>query len=133
MNKVILIGRLTKDPELRYTPGTGIPVATFTLAVNRRFTNAQGDREADFIRIVAWRKLAELCANNLNKGRLAGVCGSLQVRSFDGQDGQRRWITEVVADEVQFLDWPKDGAPRPESGGNFGQDFNDESTDELPF
>lgn len=133
MNKVILIGRLTKDPELRYTPGTGVPVATFTLAVDRRFTNASGERETDFIKIVVWRKLAELCANNLNKGRLVGVCGRLQVRSFEGQDGQKRWVTEVVADEVQFLDWPKDGTPKPVFDEGQTQDYHDETSDELPF
>ena len=110
MNKVILIGRLTRDPELRFTPANGVAVATFTLAVDRPFLNQKGEREADFIKIVTWRKLAENCGNMLKKGRLVGVCGRLQVRSYDAQDGQRRYVTEVVADEVQFLDRPKEAA-----------------------
>ncbi|MGB9840589.1 single-stranded DNA-binding protein, partial [Thermovenabulum sp.] len=85
MNKVILIGRLTKDPELRYTPGSGVAVATFTLAVSRPFLNQKGERDTDFIPIVVWRKLAEQCASNLRKGRLVGVSGRLQVRSFETQ------------------------------------------------
>jgi len=104
LNKVILIGRLTRDPELRFTPANGIAVTNFTIAVDRPFTNQKGEREADFIRIVVWRKLAEICANNLSKGRLVAVDGRLQIRSYEGQDGQRRYMTEVVADEVKFLD-----------------------------
>ncbi|MGI6113018.1 MAG: single-stranded DNA-binding protein [Mahellales bacterium] len=103
LNKVILIGRLTKDPELRYLT-SGTSVATFTLAVDRNFTNQQGEREADFLPIVAWRKLGETCANYLTKGRMVAVCGRIQTRSYEGQDGQRRYITEIVADEVRFLD-----------------------------
>lgn len=107
MNRVTLVGRLTKDPELRSTPN-GISVATFTLAVNRAFTNAQGDREADFINCVVWRKTAENVANYLKKGSLAGVDGRLVTRNFEGQDGKRVFITEVLADTVQFLE-PKKG------------------------
>ena len=110
LNRIILIGRLTRDPELRFTPANGVPVAQFDIAVNRPFVNQKGEREADFIRIVTWRKLAEVCANNLTKGRLVGVDGRLQIRSYEGQDGQRRYITEVVADSVQFLDRPKSGS-----------------------
>ncbi|WVE36922.1 single-stranded DNA-binding protein SsbA, partial [Priestia megaterium] len=88
MNRVILVGRLTKDPELRYTP-SGAAVATFTLAVNRTFTNQQGEREADFINCVVWRRQAENAANFLKKGSLAGVDGRLQSRSYEGQDGRR--------------------------------------------
>lgn len=116
LNKVILIGRLTRDPELRYT-ANGVAVATFTLAVDRPFQNSQGQREADFIRIVVWQKLAEICANNLGKGRLVAVEGRLQVRSYDTPDGQKRQVSEVVAENVRFLDWPKD---RSESQGSFG-------------
>lgn len=104
MNKVCLVGRLTRDPEMRFIPGSGTPVATFTLAVDRNFKNKQGEREADFIPIVTWRKLAELCANYLAKGRLVGVTGRIQTRSWEDESGQRRYRTEVVADEVNFLD-----------------------------
>ena len=103
LNKVVLIGRLTRDPELRSTT-SNISVTTFTLAVDRRFTNQQGEREADFIPIVTWRSLAETCHRYLSKGRLVAVSGRIQVRNYEGSDGQRRYITEVVADEVQFLE-----------------------------
>lgn len=115
MNKVVLIGRLTKQPELRFTAGAGVAVATFTLAVDRAFKNANGEREADFINIRCWRKLAELVANNLDKGRLVAVSGSIQTGKYTAQDGTTRYTTEVVADEVKFLDRPKDGAA---TGGN---------------
>jgi single-strand DNA-binding protein len=111
MNRVILVGRLTKDPELRYTP-SGVAIATFTLAVNRTFTNQQGDREADFINCVVWRKPAENVANFLKKGSLAGVDGKLQTRNYEGQDGKRVYVTEVVAESVQFLE------PRNSGGGS---------------
>ena len=112
LNRIVLIGRLTKDPELRFTPANGVPVTQFTIAVDRPYVNQKGERETDFIRIVTWRKLAELCANNLTKGRLVGVDGRLQIRSYEGQDGHRRYVTEVVADAVQFLDRPKTGSDR---------------------
>jgi single-strand DNA-binding protein len=99
LNKVVLIGRLTRDPELRYTTN-GTAVCRFSLAVNRRYNREQ----TDFIDIVAWRGLAENCANYLGKGRLAAVDGSIQVRSYEAQDGQKRRVTEVVADDVRFLD-----------------------------
>ncbi len=113
LNRVILIGRLVRDPELRYTSG-GAAVANFTLAVDRPFVNRDGARDADFIDIVVWRKLAETCANNLSKGRLVAVEGRLQIRSYDDSQGIRRKASEVVADNVRFLDWPKD---RASSGG----------------
>jgi single-strand DNA-binding protein len=103
INRVVLVGRLTKDPKLEYTP-TGVAVATFTLAVNRTFSNQQGEREADFINCVIWRKPAENVANFLKKGSLAGVEGRIQTRSYEGQDGKRVYITEVVLDSVQFLE-----------------------------
>ncbi len=112
LNKVILIGRLTRDPELKYTPN-GTAVATFTLAVNRKFNRD----ETDFIDIVAWRGLAENCANYLGKGRMAAVEGRLQVRTFEGKDGQKRKATEVVADDVRFLD-KGGGAPIANSHGS---------------
>lgn len=104
MNKVVLIGRLTKDPELRFTPGTGTAVTTLTLAVDRRFPNKEGQREADFIPVVIWGKQAENTANYMNKGKLVGISGRIQTRSYEAKDGTRRYITEVVADEVQFLE-----------------------------
>ncbi|WP_027410655.1 single-stranded DNA-binding protein [Anoxybacteroides tepidamans] len=103
INRVILVGRLTKDPELRYTPSS-VAVATFTLAVNRPFTNEQGEREADFIHCVVWRRAAENVANFLKKGSMAGVDGRLHTRSYEGQDGKRVYVTEVVAESVQFLE-----------------------------
>lgn len=102
MNKVVLVGRLTRDPELRYT-GNNTPVASFTLAVNRPFTTQSGEREADFINIVVWRKQAENVKNYLTQGSQAAVEGRIQTRSYDGEDGKKRYITEVVADNVEFL------------------------------
>lgn len=116
MNRVVLVGRLTKDPELRYTP-SGVAVATFTLAVNRTFTNQQGDREADFINCVIWRRPAENVANFLKKGSLAGVDGRIQTRNYEGQDGKRVYVTEVVAESVQFLE------PRNANSQSRGNDF----------
>lgn len=103
MNRVVLVGRLTKDPDLRITP-SGVAVATFTLAVNRTFTNQQGEREADFIQCVVWRRQAENVANYLRKGSLAGVDGRIQTRNYEAQDGKRVYVTEVVAESVQFLE-----------------------------
>ena len=102
MNKVFLIGRLTRDPELRYT-GSNTAVATFSLAVNRNFTNASGEREADFINIVVWRKQAENVKNYLSQGSQVAIDGRIQTRSYDDQNGQKRYVTEVVADNVEFL------------------------------
>ncbi|BCU83394.1 single-stranded DNA-binding protein A [Polycladomyces abyssicola] len=149
LNRVVLIGRLTRDPELRYTP-SGVAVASFTIAVDRRFTNQQGERETDFIPIVTWRQLAENCANYLKKGRLVGVDGRLQVRSYENNEGRRVWVTEVVADDVRFLE-PAGGASRnpgmegdsqrfsPKSNNDFDDPFADDgkpidiSDDDLPF
>ena len=103
LNRVVLVGRLTKDPEYRTTP-SGVSVATFTLAVNRTFTNAQGEREADFINCVVFRRQAENVNNYLSKGSLAGVDGRIQSRSYENQEGRRIFVTEVVADSVQFLE-----------------------------
>jgi len=135
LNKVILIGRLTRDPELRYT-ANGTAVASFTVAVDRSFTNQQGQREADFIRVVTWQKLAETCANYLGKGRLVAVDGRLQVRSYDTPDGQKRQTAEVVAETVRFLDRAKEGqGPKPDStdaSNLLGSEisFNE---DDIPF
>lgn len=103
MNKVFLIGRLTKDPELRYT-STNTAAASFTVAVNRNFTNQNGEREADFINVVVWRKQAENVKQYLTKGSQVAIDGRIQTRSYDAQDGTKRYVTEVVADNVQFLD-----------------------------
>ena len=108
-NRIILIGRLTRDPELRYVP-SGAPVASFTLAVDRPFQNQQGNRETDFIDVVAWRKTAEQVSQYLTKGRMVAVEGRLQIRSYETQDGQKRKVAEVVADGVRFLDRAKPGA-----------------------
>ena len=103
MNKVVLIGRLTRDPELRYT-SSNIPSATFSLAVNRPFQNQNGVREADFINIVMWRKQAETAKKYLTKGSLISIEGRIQTRNYDGADGQKVYVTEVVADNVEFLE-----------------------------
>ncbi|NLY74301.1 MAG: single-stranded DNA-binding protein [Firmicutes bacterium] len=137
MNHIVLIGRLTRDPELRYTPN-GVAVANFDLAVNRPTTNQQGERETDFIRIVAWQKQAELCANYLKKGRLVAVEGRLQIRSYETQDGQKRRVAEVVANFVQFLDRNRDDSQSNsgsniDSGVNDGDDFDGINLDDLPF
>jgi single-strand DNA-binding protein len=134
LNQVVLIGRLTHDPELRYTPGNGVPVTSFTIAVDRPFTNQQGTREADFIPIVTWRKLAETCANYLNKGRLVAVAGRLQIRSYEDKEGNKRKAAEIVADEVRFLDKPTSS---DESGSTLdaslpGDDMQ-VSEDDIPF
>ena len=116
LNRVVLIGRLANDPELKYTP-SGIAVSSFRLAVDRPFTNAQGERETDFIDIVVWRQAAEFAANYLGKGRLVAVDGRLQIRSWVAQDGTRRRSAEVVADSLRGLDRPREpgaGAPGPE-------------------
>lgn len=102
MNKVFLIGRLTRDPELRYT-GSNVAVASFTLAVNRTYSNQSGERETDFINIVVWRKQAENVKNYLIQGSQVAIDGRIQTRNYDDQDGKRHYITEVVADNVEFL------------------------------
>ncbi len=115
LNNVVLIGRLTRDPELRYIPNSGTPVATFTLAVDKQLSRekrqefeSKGQPTADFINIVVWGRPAENCANYLSKGLLAAVQGRIQTRSYDGNDGIRRYVTEVVANNVEFLEWKDD-------------------------
>ncbi|HDR3202990.1 TPA: single-stranded DNA-binding protein [Staphylococcus aureus] len=120
LNRTVLVGRLTKDPELRSTPN-GVNVGTFTLAVNRTFTNAQGERETDFINVVVFKKQAENVKNYLSKGSLAGVDGRLQTRSYDNKDGKRVFVTEVVADSVQFLE-PKNN--NQQQNNNYQQQHN---------
>ncbi|MBC1858254.1 single-stranded DNA-binding protein [Listeria seeligeri] len=122
MNRVVLVGRLTKDPDLRYTPA-GVAVATFTLAVNRPFKNAQGEQEADFINCVVWRKPAENVANFLKKGSMAGVDGRVQTRNYEDSDGKRVFVTEVVAESVQFLD-PKNNNVEGTTSNNYQNQAN---------
>lgn len=120
LNKAILIGRLTRDPELKYLQN-GTAVASFTLAVDRTFKNKDGEKEADFIPIVAWRKTAELCGKYLAKGSQAAISGRIQTRSYDANDGSKRYVTEIVADEVQFIG-SKTDSPRNinHDNDNFG-------------
>lgn len=106
LNKIILTGRLTKDPELRYT-NSGTAVTNFTIAVDRKFKNAQGERETDFIDIVSWGKLAETCTQHIGRGRLIGVAGRLQINKNKADNGRTYINPEVVAEEVTFLSWPK--------------------------
>lgn len=122
MNKVVLIGRLTKDPELRYTPGTGMAVTTVTLAVDR-FNASTKQREADFISVVIWGKQAENTANYMSKGSQMAISGRIQTRSYDDKEGKKRYITEVVAQEVSFLSKGKDNNS---STQNFGEQSFDE-------
>ncbi len=130
MNKVVLIGRLTRDPELRYT-GSNIPVATFSLAVNRNFSNQNGEREADFINIVVWRKQAENVKNFLTQGSQVAIDGRIQTRSYDDQNGQKRYVTEVVADNVEFLGSKNSSNNSNTSGSSKSEptpyDFKDDS------
>lgn len=137
MNSVVLIGRLTKDPELRYTAGNGKAVATFTLAVDRPFAKV---KTADFFRIVVWGKDGENAANYLRKGGQAGVKGILTSRSYDGTDGQKRYITEVIADTVEFLSRSQnDSGGRPAPEGKPSTDFEGftewglADDDDIPF
>lgn len=152
INRVVIVGRLTKDPELRQTQ-SGISVATFTLATNRTFANQAGEREADFIPCVVWRKQAENVAQYVFKGSLVGVEGRLQTRTYDAQDGSRRFVMEVVADSVQFLESRQSSTTRQDVGPaskttaavapnnknndvafNFDEDTSfDISDDDLPF
>lgn len=131
LNRIVLVGRLTRDPELRYTP-SGTPTAGFTLAVDRPFANQQGEKETDFIDIVTWRKLAEMCGQYLAKGRLVALEGRLQIRSYETKEGQKRKVAEVVADNVRFLDKGKgssnEAEPKAES-----PDLNDLDLGDLPF
>ena len=117
INRVVLVGRLTKDPELRYTPN-GIASCRFTVAVNRTFRGQNGEPEADFISCVAWRKQAENLANFMKKGNLIGLEGRIQTGSYEGQDGKRVYTTDVVADSIQFLE-PKNGAGGSQNTSNY--------------
>lgn len=133
MNKVFLLGRLARDPEVRTTQ-TGKIVASFTVAVNRFGGGDSQKDSADFIPVIAWEKLGENCGNMLSKGQRVMVEGHMQVRNYEGKDGQKRWVTEVIAERAEFLDRKSttSDAPRPESPANsFGADVDPDS--EIPF
>lgn len=139
MNKVILMGRLTKDPEVRYTQTNNTLVASFSLAVNRRFARQGEERQADFINIVAWSKTGEFCSKYFKKGQQVAVIGRIQTRTWDDENGQKRYVTEVVAEEAYFADSKKDGDVS-DFGNTFGEtlaqnaDFQvTASDDDLPF
>lgn len=135
LNRVILIGRATKEPELKYTPN-GTATATFTLACDRPFKNAQGEKESDFIPVVLWRQAAEFAAEHVKKGKLQAVEGRLQIRNYENNEGKRVYITEVVADNIRVLEWADSGrtnnsnASDPFAGDSVPMDISD---DDLPF
>ncbi len=142
MNKVILIGNLTKDPEQQYT-NNNICVCRFTVAVNRSYSSSDGSRQTDFLPVVCWRNQAENCAKHLKKGSKVGICGSVQTRTYDDRDGVKRYVTEIIADEVQFLstrsDDERDALPDiPEVSSQRKPRMEDArpvevSDDDLPF
>ena len=125
INNVVLVGRMTRDAELRYTPSNQA-VATFTLAVNRNFKNQNGEREADFINCVIWRQQADNLANWAKKGTLVGVTGRIQTRNYENQQGQRVYVTEVVADNFQILE--SRATREGQSGGSYNGEFNNNSS-----
>lgn len=135
LNRVILIGRLTRDPELRYSP-SGVAVTNFTLAIDRKFKNSEGQKEADFIPCVAFKQLAELAANWLAKGKLVSVDGRMQTRNYTNKDGQKVYVTEVICEDIHFLS-PKDAqqsnnnSTEQTSGSSFGHEVN--LDDDIPF
>ena len=145
MNKVILMWRLTRDPEVRYTQTNNTVVASFSLAVNRRFVRQGEERQADFINIVAWSKLGEFCSKYFKKGQQVGIIGRIQTRTWDDDQGHKHYVTEVVAEEAYFADSRRDGEASSSSfestfgtsmpGGSMagGADFEVSSSDDLPF
>ena len=139
MNKVILMGRLTRDPEVRYTQTNNTLVSSFSLAVNRRFVAQGQERQADFINVVAWSKLGEFCSKYFKNGQQVGVIGRIQTRSYDDAQGQKRYVTEVVAEEAYFADSKKADGDATNFENTFGTDvassseFSVSSDDDLPF
>ena len=139
MNKVVLMGRLTKDPEVRYTQNTNTLVASFSLAVNRRFAKAGEERQADFINVVAWSKTGEFCSKYFKKGQQVGIIGRIQTRNWEDENKQRHYITEVVAEEAYFADSKRDGESSASFENTFGNvattspEFEISSNDDLPF
>ena len=134
MNKVFLIGNLTRDPEFKKTPND-ISVCTFSIAVNRRFTSASGEREADFLTIVSWRGLADNCAKYLTKGRKVAVVGEIRTRNYVNQQGEKKNVTEIQADDVEFLTPKRDGelSDRTDAPPEPNSDFTPLDDEELPF
>lgn len=133
MNKVILIGNLANDPESRTTQ-SGIAQCSFRLAVQRRFKGANGERETDFLQVVCWRQTAEFAQRYLAKGRKVAVEGSIQTRSYDAQDGSKRYVTEIIADSVEAVGSREDGAPSAQQPAQNQQTgFTEVDDDELPF
>ena len=142
MNKVILMGRLTRDPEVRYTQTNNTLVASFSLAVNRRFARPGEERQADFINVVAWNKTGEFCSKYFKKGQQVSIIGRIQTRTWDDENGQKRYVTEVIAEEAYFADTRRDGESNPFGGGATGatfdattapNDFTQVTDDDLPF
>lgn len=138
MQFITFIGNLTSEPETRTTP-SGVTVCSFTVAVNRRFANSDGERQTDFFRVNAWRQLGEVCAKHLSKGKKVAVRGELQARMYDAKNGEKRMSLDVAADEVEFLS-PKDEEPKRKkdtasvANGTITQDqFTDIDTSDLPF
>jgi len=131
LNRVVLVGRLTRDPDLRYT-ASGVAVANFTVAANRPFRNQQGEQEADFINCVVWRKTAENLANYMKKGSLIGVDGRIQTRSYEGQDGKMVYVTEVVAENIQFLESRGASQQRGPSGYSPNEAFQHQAPPSQP-
>lgn len=138
MNKVILMGRLTRDPEVRYTQTNNTLVASFSLAVNRRFVKEGEERQADFINIVAWNKLGEFCSRYFKKGQQVGVIGRLQTRNWDDEEGKKHFVTEVIAEETYFADIKRTNNTSETPNPNFEEimkqtniEFNTSSS--LPF
>ena len=134
MNKVILMGRLTRDPEVRYTQTNNTLVASFSLAVNRRFVRQGEERQADFINIVAWSKLGEFCSKYFKKGQQVGIIGRIQTRTWDDDQGTKHYVTEVVAEEAYFAESTSfENTFGNTAPGNMGADFEVSSSDDLPF
>ena len=141
LNKVLLMGRLTRDPEVRYTSNNNTLVCSFSIAVNRRF-KAEGQPDADFINIVAWSKTGEFCSKYFTKGQQVAVCGRIQTRNYDDKDGKKVYVTEIIAEEAYFADTRRDGESNPFGGPATGatfdattapNDFTQVTDDDLPF
>ena len=133
MNRIVIMGNLTKDPELRQT-GSGVSVCTFSVAASRRFKNSSGEREADFLNIVTWRGLADNCYRYLKKGNRVAVSGSIQTRSYEASDGSKRYAFEVVADDVEFINVRADqGGGKEDSNYDAFADMTPASSEDLPF
>ena len=133
MNKIILMGRLTRDPEVRYTQTSNIMVTSFTLAVNRRFVAQGQERQADFLPIVSWNKTAEFVAKYFKKGQQVAVIGRVETRNYDDKDGKKVYVTEVIAEEVYFADSKKEEGQATTFTGDNATSFEASADDDLPF